>query len=58
MTDSTDKPSALRKPKATITHIGERKLSPATLMMGAGYDPQLSEGSLKPPMFLTSTFAF
>ena len=27
-------------------------------MMGYGYDPALSEGSLKPPIFLTSTFVF
>jgi methionine-gamma-lyase len=27
-------------------------------MMGLGYDPVLSEGALKPPIFLTSTFAF
>src|SRR6202045_1328821 len=27
-------------------------------MMGYGYDPSLSEGSLKPPIFLTSTFVF
>lgn len=47
-----------RKPKASITHIGNRELSPATLMMGHGYDPMLSEGSLKAPIFLTSTFAF
>ena len=33
-------------------------LSPATMMMGHGYDPTLSEGALKPPIFLTSTFAF
>jgi len=38
--------------------IGDRKLKPSTLMMGYGYDPMLSEGSLKPPIFLTSTFAF
>jgi len=38
--------------------IGERKLKPSTLMMGHGYDPALSEGSLKPPIFLTSTFVF
>ncbi len=38
--------------------IGGRKLKPATLMMGHGYDPVLSEGSLKPPIFMTSTFAF
>ena len=32
--------------------------SPSTLMMGFGFDPVLSEGSLKPPIFLTSTFVF
>jgi methionine-gamma-lyase len=37
---------------------GAKRLSPATLMMGHGYDPTLSEGALKPPIFLTSTFAF
>lgn len=41
-----------------VTSIGNRQLKPATLMMGYGYDPSLSEGSLKPPIFLTSTFAF
>jgi methionine-gamma-lyase len=35
-----------------------RKLKPSTQMMGFGYDPKLSEGALKPPIFLTSTFAF
>ena len=38
--------------------IGNHRLSPATLMMGHGYDPALSEGALKPPIFLTSTFVF
>ncbi len=38
--------------------IAGRELKPSTLMMGHGYDPVLSEGSLKPPIFLTSTFAF
>ncbi|AUW59985.1 methionine gamma-lyase [Sphingobium sp. SCG-1] len=47
-----------RRPKPDIMEIGGRKLKPATLMMGHGYDPALSEGSLKPPIFLTSTFAF
>ncbi|ALH79515.1 cystathionine gamma-synthase family protein [Sphingopyxis macrogoltabida] len=46
------------KPKTNSKKIGDRELSPATLMMGLGYDPVLSEGSLKPPIFLTSTFAF
>ncbi len=40
------------------TRIGNRSLSPESLMMGYGYDPRLSEGSLKPPIFLTSTFVF
>src|SRR5260370_40819182 len=35
-----------------------RALSPETLMMGYGYDPFLSERSLKPPIFQTSTFVF
>jgi len=33
-------------------------LHPETLMMGYGYSPALSEGALKPPIFLTSTFVF
>ena len=31
---------------------------PESLMMSYGYDPQLSEGALKCPIFQTSTFAF
>ncbi|WP_299650378.1 cystathionine gamma-synthase family protein [Sphingomonas bacterium] len=46
------------KPKPEVSEIGGRKLKPSTLMMGHGYDPALSEGSLKPPIFLTSTFVF
>jgi methionine-gamma-lyase len=38
--------------------IGNRKLRPETLMLGYGYDPLLSEGAVKPPIFLTSTFVF
>lgn len=38
--------------------LNNRPLSPETLMMGYGYDPMLSEGSLKPPQFQTSTFVF
>jgi methionine-gamma-lyase len=54
----SDTPTPTRKPKAAVTTIGGHQLKPSTLMMGAGYDPALSEGSLKPPIFLTSTFAF
>ncbi|MDB5712242.1 MAG: methionine gamma-lyase [Sphingomonas bacterium] len=45
-------------PKASVESIGGRKLKPSTMMMGHGYDPTLSEGALKPPIFLTSTFVF
>jgi methionine-gamma-lyase len=47
-----------RRPKASVLEIGGRRLKPSTLMMGYGFDPTLSEGSLKPPVFLTSTFVF
>ena len=43
MTDETDPPP---------------QLHPETLMLSHGYDPALSEGAVKPPVFLTSTFAF
>ncbi len=59
MTDATLPPATpRRKPKPSVQTIGNRTLSPATLMMGYGFDPVLSEGALKPPIFLTSTFAF
>ncbi len=38
--------------------IGTHDLKAETLMMSYGYDPQFSEGSVKPPVFLTSTFAY
>jgi methionine-gamma-lyase len=38
--------------------LRNRLLKPETLMMGYGYAPGLSEGALKPPIFLTSTFVF
>ena len=34
------------------------RLHPETLMLSHGYDLALSEGAVKPPVFLTSTFAF
>jgi methionine-gamma-lyase len=51
-------PHQQRSPRPSPTKIGNHKLNPQTLMLGYGYDPELSEGSLKPPIFLTSTFAF
>ena len=38
--------------------IGDHMLSPESLMMGYGYRPEWSEGSLKSPIFQTSTFTF
>lgn len=42
----------------TKTKIGNHDLKPETMMMSYGYSPQFSEGSVKPPVFLTSTFVF
>jgi methionine-gamma-lyase len=38
--------------------LAGQNLHPETLMMGFGYDPALSEGSVKVPIFQTSTFVF
>jgi methionine-gamma-lyase len=38
--------------------IGDQELRPESLMMSYGYDPKLSEGAIKPPIFQTSTFVF
>jgi methionine-gamma-lyase len=45
-------------PRPSKTHIGNHALKPETLMLSYGYDPALSEGAVKPPVFLTSTFVF
>ena len=64
MTDTPDEsdmgsvPQRARKVAHQERAIGNRKLHPSTMMMGYGFDPTLSEGSLKPPIFLTSTFVF
>jgi methionine-gamma-lyase len=56
--ETGDAPLHQRPPRPSPTNIGNHKLSAQTLMLGYGYDPELSEGSLKPPIFLTSTFVF
>ncbi len=38
--------------------IGNHPLRPESLVMGYGFDPHLSEGAIKPPVFQTSTFVF
>ncbi len=60
MADESDLTGATprRRPRQGALEIGGKKLKPSTLMMGHGFDPALSEGSLKPPIFLTSTFVF
>lgn len=60
MTDESELTGASprRRPKPDILAIDNHRLHPETLMMGHGFDPALSEGSLKPPIFLTSTFVF
>ena len=48
----------MAKDRSHSEKIGNHQLHPQTLMLGYGYDPALSEGSVKPPIFLTSTFVF
>lgn len=38
--------------------IGDKRLRPESLMMSYGYEPKLSEGAIKSPIFQTSTFVF
>jgi methionine-gamma-lyase len=40
------------------SRVGAHQLEPETLMLGFGFDPALSEGAVKTPIFLTSTFAY
>ncbi len=52
--------SKREKDEKTYRHreLNGHPLRPETLMMGYGYDPALSEGAVKPPLFQTSTFVF
>ncbi|PWL19684.1 cystathionine gamma-synthase family protein [Falsochrobactrum shanghaiense] len=45
-------------PRPSKTSIGNHLLHPETQMLNYGYDPDLSEGAVKPPVFLSSTFVF
>lgn len=45
-------------PRQYKVAIGDHPLHPDTQMLNYGYDPALSEGAVKPPVFLTSTFVF
>jgi len=44
--------------KKAKRRIGDRDLTPESLMMSYGYRPDWSEGAVKAPIFATSTFAF
>src|ERR687897_1109562 len=54
----TSRRIVMTAPRPSKTHIGNHRLHPETLMLSYGFDPQLSEGAVKPPVFLTSTFVF
>ncbi len=41
-----------------LTESETSRMHPETLALSYGFDPWLSEGAIKPPVFLTSTFAF
>src|SRR5690606_5797177 len=45
-------------PKTSKAHIGHHRLHPEAMMLSYGFDPELSEGSVKPPVFLTSAFVY
>ncbi len=47
-----------KKKEYTRRELGGQQLRPESLMMGYGYRPEWSEGSIKCPIFQTSTFVF
>src|SRR3954454_9905746 len=50
--------SAMKRDGYHKRRLANHLLHPETLMLGYGYDPLLSEGAVKPAVFLTSTFVF
>src|SRR5690606_10874267 len=56
MPGSTTEESTMNRHRSRT--MGDHVLSPETLMMGYGFDPGLSEGAIKAPLFQTSTFVF
>ncbi|HWP37672.1 MAG TPA: cystathionine gamma-synthase family protein [Gemmatimonadales bacterium] len=46
------------QPRYKHRKLGTHALRPESLMMSYGYDPRLSEGAIKCPIFQTSTFVF
>ncbi len=53
-----ERESGKHKLEPETMKVGEKQLRPESMMMSYGYDPELSEGALKCPIFQTSTFAF
>lgn len=45
-------------PQQKLDSMKKSTMHPESLMMTHGYKPELSEGSIKPPIFQTSTFVF
>jgi methionine-gamma-lyase len=50
--------AAIRPAMSRLTEAETARMHPETLALSHGFDPWLSEGAIKPPVFLTSTFAF
>ena len=48
----------MKRKRKSATHPAAGHARPESLMMSYGYRPEWSEGSIKPPIFQTSTFAF
>ncbi len=53
-----ERESGKHKLEPETMRVGKKQLQPESMMMTYGYDPELSEGALKCPIFQTSTFAF
>lgn len=47
-----------KKKRSSKGKNAQRRCRPESLMMSYGYKPGLSEGAIKPPVFLTSTWEF
>jgi len=56
--NSSEQAEAMKSTRYRRDRIGNHILKPETMMRCYGYDPALSEGAVKPPVFLTSTFVF
>lgn len=53
-----ERESGKHKLEPETMRVGKKQLQPESMMMSYGYDPTLSEGAIKCPIFQTSTFVF